>query len=101
MTTKQIIVAIGFGATKTGKHCSPKCRMATQISPMDELTARLEVLMRRTAEACDQGKGDVPQLLKQFRKELQLLVAQYGQLAVNAALDGEISDGAWPSVSLH
>jgi hypothetical protein len=37
----------------------------------------------------------------EFHKELQLLVAQYGQLAIDAALDEEMSDGAWPSVSLH
>jgi hypothetical protein len=66
---------------------------------MDELTARLEAIMRRYAAACDQGQGDGAQL--EFHKELQLLVAQYGQPAIDAALDEEMSDGAWPSVSLH
>jgi hypothetical protein len=70
-------------------------------APTDELTARLEALMRRTAAACDQGKGDVPQLLEQFHKEMRLLVAQYGQPAIDAALDEEMSGGAWPSVSLQ
>ena len=68
---------------------------------MDELTARLEAIMRRYAAACDQGEGDGAQLAEQFHKELQLLVAQYGQPAIDAALDEEMSDGAWPSVSLH
>jgi hypothetical protein len=68
---------------------------------MDELTARLEALMRRSAAAYDQGRGDVPQLWEQFRKELQLLVAQYGQPAIDAAFDEEMSGGVWPSVSLH
>jgi hypothetical protein len=66
---------------------------------MDDLTARLEALMRRYAAACDQGQGDRAQLA--FHKELQLLVAQYGQPAIDAALDEEMSDGVWPSVSLH
>jgi hypothetical protein len=66
---------------------------------MDELTARLEALMRRYAAACDQGEGDVAELA--FHKELQLLVAQCGQPAIGAAPDEEMSDGAWPSVSLH
>jgi hypothetical protein len=65
---------------------------------MDELTARLEALMRRCAAACDRGKAD---MAEQFHKELQLLVAQYGRPAIDAALDEEMSDGAWPSVSLH
>jgi len=68
---------------------------------MDDLTTRLEALMRRYAAACAQGKGDGAQLAEQFRRELQLLVAQYGQPAVDAALDEEMSDGVWPSVSLH
>jgi hypothetical protein len=68
---------------------------------MDELTARLEVLMRRYASACDQGDREGAQFAEQFYKELQLLVSQYGEEAVDAALDGEMSDGAWPSVSLH
>jgi len=66
---------------------------------MDELTARLEALMRRYAAACDKGDGDAAELA--FHKDLQLLVAQYGQPAIDAALDEERSDGVWPSVSLH
>ena len=77
----------------------PESSALQQISPMDELTARLEAIMRRYAAACDQGEGDGAQL--EFHKELQLLVAQYGQPAIDAALDEEMSDGAWPSVSLH
>jgi hypothetical protein len=68
---------------------------------MDELAARLEALMRRYAAACDQGEREGAQFAEQFHKELQQLIAQYGETAVNAALDKEMSDGAWPSVSLH
>jgi hypothetical protein len=68
---------------------------------MEELTARLEALMRRYAAACDQGVREGAQFSEQFHKELQLLIAEYGETAVNAALDEEMSDGAWPSVSLH
>jgi hypothetical protein len=71
----------------------------SDFTKMDELTARLEVLMRQYAEACVKGQGDRAQL--EFRNELQSLIKQYGQPAVDAALDGEMSDGAWPSVSLH
>ena len=67
-------------------------------APMDELTARLEALMRRNAAACDHGEAN---RAEQFHRELQLLVAQYGQPAVDAALDEEMSDAAWPSLSLH
>jgi hypothetical protein len=65
---------------------------------MDELTARLEALMRRYAAACDRGEAD---RAEGFHKGLQLLVAPYGETAIAAALDEEMSDGAWPSVSLH
>jgi hypothetical protein len=65
---------------------------------MNELTARLEALMRRYAAACDRGEAD---RAEEFHKGLQLLVAQYGEPAIAAALDEEMSDGAWPSVALH
>jgi hypothetical protein len=64
------------------------------------LTARLEYLLRLYAAACDQVGADVALLREQFRNDLEPLVAQYGQQAVIAALDG-LPDGRWPSVSLH
>ncbi len=54
---------------------------------MDHLTARLESLLRLYAAAFDQAKGDGAQLAEQFRKDLGLIVAEYGPQAVNAALD--------------
>jgi hypothetical protein len=66
---------------------------------MDELTARLESLLSRYAGAVGQDKGsDKP--WEQFRKELQLLIAEYGAAAVAAALD-RIPNGAGGAISLH
>jgi hypothetical protein len=67
---------------------------------MDELTARLEWLLRRYWKALDQDKGDRGRALEQFREELQLLIAEYGPRAVDAALN-EIPDGAAAAISLH
>ena len=54
---------------------------------MDELTARLESLLSRYAAALDQDEGDHGKEWEQFRKELKLLIAEYGPRAVDAALD--------------
>jgi hypothetical protein len=67
---------------------------------MDELTARIEALMRRLdATASDQTRGDLV-LAERFRMELQLLVSEYGPAAVNAVLDA-LPDTRSPSDSLH
>jgi hypothetical protein len=50
---------------------------------MDELTARLEWLLSRYWTALDQDKGDPGRAWEQFRKELQLLIAEYGPTAVD------------------
>ena len=65
-----------------------------------DLTARLEYLLRVYAAACGQVKADAELLREQFRKDVEPLVAQYGQEAVIAALN-ELTDGSCPSVSLH
>jgi hypothetical protein len=65
-----------------------------------DLTARLEYLLHLYSAAYDHGEADAAQLREQFRKDLEPLVAQYGQEAVIAALDG-LSAGSWPSASLH
>jgi hypothetical protein len=67
--------------------------MLNKISSMDELTARLESLLSRYATALDQDKGDDGKAWEHFRKELQLLRADYGPRAVYAALD-KMPDGA-------
>jgi hypothetical protein len=67
--------------------------------PMDDLTARLESLFRRYAAAMNQRHGDHAPVAKQFLEEADLLITQYGQPAVEAALD--TPDVASPSVSLH
>ena len=60
---------------------------------MDDLTARLDVILRRHAATYDQ-----PDDHARLRKELELLIAEYGYEAVTAALD-EVPTG--PPVSLH
>ena len=67
---------------------------------MNDLTARIESLLRRYASVCDQDGGDSGRLWEAFRKELQMLVAEFGPRAVDAALD-ELPDAASPSASLH
>jgi hypothetical protein len=66
---------------------------------MDELTARLESLLRLYAGARQQDQGDGTQVAL-FSKGLQLLVAEFGPRAVDAALD-KIPDGSWQPGSLH
>ena len=73
---------------------------SNQTLPMDDLSARLEALLRLYSAACDQSQGDGVGLAEQFRKDLQLLVTEYGPKAVDEALD-KIPDEVWPSVSLH
>jgi hypothetical protein len=70
------------------------------IAPMDELTARLESLLRLYAGARQQDEGDGIQLAQLVGKDLQLLVAEFGPRAVDAALD-KIPDGSWQPGSLH
>jgi hypothetical protein len=65
---------------------------------MDDLNARLEALLRLYAATSDQGDG--ARSSEQFRRDLALLVADYGHAAVDKALD-EMPDEAWPSVDLH
>jgi hypothetical protein len=68
---------------------------------MDELTARLESLLSRYRSVLDQGKDDDGgKTWDEFRKELQLLIAEYGASAVDAALN-DIPDGAAAEISLH
>jgi hypothetical protein len=67
---------------------------------MDDLTARLEALLRLFAEADAKDQLDRTRLAEKFRKDLASLVAEYGPNALDAALD-ELPDAALPSVSLH
>jgi hypothetical protein len=69
--------------------------------PMNELTVRLESLLRRL-HAAAQGESDpgAARFSAQFRAELQSLIFEFGPEAVHAALDG-LLDVASRSVSLH
>ena len=67
---------------------------------MDDLTARLEALLRLYAAADDWGQRGGARWAEQFRKDLALLVAKYGFKAVDTALE-KLPDEPWPSVSLH
>ena len=69
---------------------------------MDELTARLEALFRRYAVAYDRraGVAVLGRFGPQFRKDMDLVIAEYGQAAVDVALDA-MPNEAWPSIALH
>ncbi len=66
---------------------------------MDDLTARLEALLRLYVAAGDYGQGSA-RLTEQFRRDLQSLVSKYGPRVVDATLE-KLGDEARPSVSLH
>jgi hypothetical protein len=70
-----------------------------QASPMSDLAARLEALLRIYAAAC-QGQLDDARSAERFRNDLQLLIADYGYNAVDAAID-DLPDEALASTSLH
>jgi hypothetical protein len=67
---------------------------------MDDLTVRLQALMRRYAADSEQRPGAEDQLEENLHQELTLLIATYGKPSIDAALEA-MSDDAWPSVSLH
>jgi hypothetical protein len=69
---------------------------------MTDLTAHLEALVRRYAAECDlqPPSAAIDRLGEEFRREIDLLAAQYGQAAVDKAIDA-LPDARWPSVSLH
>jgi hypothetical protein len=71
-----------------------------KISPMDDLSVRLEALLRRYAAAIDRGGDETAQLVDEFRAGLRALVAEFGQPAIDAALN-EIRNEASPSKALH
>jgi len=70
-----------------------------QGHPMSDLIAQLEALLRGYS-ACGEGHDDGGQLVQQFRKDLRLLVAEYGPNAVDVALD-ELPDGAGARRASH
>jgi hypothetical protein len=67
---------------------------------MDDLSVRLEALLRRYAAAINRGGDDTARLVDEFRASLGALVAEFGQLAIDAALT-KIRDEASSSVALH
>jgi hypothetical protein len=66
---------------------------------MDELTAQLEALLLRHARWAD-APDDFEDSIARLRQDMRRLIAEFGEAAVVAALDG-IPDDAWPSVALH
>jgi hypothetical protein len=68
---------------------------------MDDLTAQIEALFRRYAADLDKRQFDETQLAKQFRMNMDLLIAKYGQPAIDAALDEVPIGEVWPSASMH
>jgi hypothetical protein len=67
---------------------------------MDDLSARLEALLRRYAAAIDQGQDEIATLEDEYRAGLRELIAEFGQPAIDAAIN-ELRDEASPSASLH
>jgi hypothetical protein len=72
----------------------------SRIGAMDDLTARLDSLLRRYAAVHDQGEGDAAGVTARFRKDLKPLVAQYGYRAVITALN-KLADAPSQPVSIH
>ena len=60
----------------------------------------LEALLRRYAAAIDDGGVGTAQLVDEFRASLRALVAEFGQPAIDAALN-KIRDEASPSEAFH
>ena len=67
---------------------------------MSELAASLEALFRRYAEALDLHPQALRRLHADFRRDMDVLVTQFGKGAVDKAI-AELPDERWPSVSLH
>jgi hypothetical protein len=67
---------------------------------MDDLTARLDSLLRGYAAVHDPGEGNAAQARARFRKDLKPLLAQYGYRAVITALN-RLADTPSQSVSVH
>jgi hypothetical protein len=67
---------------------------------VNELIARLELLLGRYAATLEQDQGDGTQPWEQFRRELVLLIADYGPEAIDAALN-EMPDGAGGAIYLQ
>lgn len=67
---------------------------------MHDLDARLEALFRRHAHALEH-RDDDEDVLEQFQKQFRLLIAQYGQNAVEDALDRFRTGRDRPTISLH
>jgi hypothetical protein len=67
---------------------------------MDDVIARLEALLRRYAAAIDQGQVEIAKLEDEYRAGLRELVAEFGQPAIDAAINA-FRDEASPSASLH
>jgi hypothetical protein len=73
------------------------------VAPMGDLSARLEALLRRylaEASRCQGITAAVDRLGEQYRRDIDQLVSEYGQSAINAALN-KMPVVSWPSVALH
>jgi hypothetical protein len=70
---------------------------------MDHLSIRLKYLLHLYSGVPESGPGDATLMREQFRKDLEPLVAQYGQEAVIEALDKlpKRPNGPHSSLLLH
>ena len=67
---------------------------------MDDVSARLEALLRSYAASIDRGGDEIAQLVDEFRASLRALVAEFGQPAIDAGLN-ELRNEASTSEALH
>jgi hypothetical protein len=68
---------------------------------MDELSARLEALLRRYLIEASKCQGaELDHLGDEYRRNIDQLVTEYGQTTVNAAMNA-MPVVSWPSVALH
>jgi hypothetical protein len=96
-------IAFGRAVVTAGVDaCYPRRKDWEVREPMTDLIAHLEALVRRYAAECDlqPPSAGLDGLGEDFCEEVDLLIAKYGQAAVDKAIDA-MPDAAWPSVSLH
>jgi hypothetical protein len=78
----------------------PVQRGRAQNAHMDELTARIEALLLRYWATFERRVATVDAIVERFHDDIKILIAEFGQAAVDAALDAIPNDPP-PSFSMH
>jgi hypothetical protein len=83
------------------KQTSTRHEFCNSRDSLDQKVHRHEALFLRHARGVDcSGPAAFERSLEHFRKDMRRLIAEFGQAAVDGALD-DMPDESWPSVSLH